>query len=171
MNRGELSSGEYNKYYQPYIDMVGDNDVFDYLRNSHETTLAFFYRIKKEKFDFRYAENKWTIKEILQHLIDSERVFTYRAMCIARNDKTELPGFDQDAFVAESLAEKRSLESLLLEYKSMRMATVSLFESFDYTNLTRLSVISGCDLSVRAIAFIIVGHEKHHIQIIKERYL
>src|SRR5690606_27112498 len=123
------------------------------------------------KLDYRYAQDKWTIKEILLHLIDTERVFAYRAMCIARKDLTELPGFDQDAFVVHSHANERSVESLLSEYRNVRMATVSLFDSFDLRGLEQIGVANGSDLSVRAIVFIIIGHENHHLQIIKERYL
>lgn len=171
MKKEELNSDEYDNYYQPNIDMVGKANLFDCLRSQHENTISFFRDIKKEKLDFQYAEGKWTIKEILQHLIDTERVFAYRALSIARNNKAELPGFDQDSFVAHSLANKRRVDGLLQEYKRVRMATISLFESFDHRNLMRIGIVSGNGLSVRAIAFIIVGHEKHHIEIVKQRYL
>lgn len=171
MIRGEMGSGEYNSFYQPYIDKVGGNNVYDGLRNNHITTIPFFKSISKGKLNYRYAENKWTVKEILLHLIDTERVFAYRAMRIARKDQTELHGFDQDAFVAQSRATQRSIESLLAEYTSVRMATVSLFDSFDQGSLAQIGTANNSGLSVRAIAFIILGHENHHLQIIKERYL
>lgn len=116
-------------------------------------------------------EDKWTIKEILQHLIDTERLFAYRALRVARNDRTELPGFDQDAFVVHSNAHERSIVSLLSEYQSVRLATLSLFESFDDRNLAQIGVINGSSLSVRAIVLIIVGHENHHLEVIKKQYL
>lgn len=115
MTKEELSSDEYNSYYQPYVDKVGDGNVFNGLQDNVKTILPFFKSIKNEKLHYRYAEGKWTVQEILLHLIDTERVFAYRAMCFARNDKTELPGFDQDAFVANSYADERSIESLLSE--------------------------------------------------------
>lgn len=171
MTKGDIGSGEYNSYYQIYIDKTGDGNVLDNLRSNTEIIIQFFKTIKKEKLDYRYAEDKWTIKEILLHLIDTERVFAYRAMCIARKDMTELPGFDQDAFVINSHANERSIESLLLEYLNVRMATVSLFDSFDLRGLEQMGVANGSSLSVRAIVFIIIGHENHHLQVIKERYL
>ncbi|RXJ45952.1 DinB family protein [Gelidibacter gilvus] len=171
MTKRDIGSDEYNSYYQPYIDKTGDGNVFDSLRNNSEIIIQFFKTIKKEKLDYRYAEDKWTIREILLHLIDTERVFAYRAMCIARKDMTELPGFDQDAFVVHSQANERSVESLLSEYRNVRMATVSLFDSFDLKSLEQIGVANGSDLSVRAIVFIIIGHENHHLEVIKERYL
>lgn len=171
MTKGDIGSGEYNSYYQIYIDKTCDGNVLDNLRSNTEIIIQFFKTIKKEKLDYRYAEDKWTIKEILMHLIDTERVFAYRAMCIARKDMTELPGFDQDAFVINSHANERSIENLLLEYRNVRMATVSLFDSFDLRDLEQMGVANGSSLSVRAIVFIIIGHENHHLQVIKERYL
>ncbi len=171
MTKEEIGSDEYNNYYQSYLDKAGDNNVFDSLRTNHKTIIPFFNSISSEKFLYRYAKDKWTIKEILLHLIDTERVFAYRAMCIARRDKTELPGFDQDAYVANSRANARSLDDLLSEYTRVRMATLSLYESFDDADLIQIGIANRSNLSVRAIAFIIVGHENHHLQIIKERYL
>ncbi|MCL8005984.1 DinB family protein [Gelidibacter japonicus] len=171
MNKSEIGLEEYNSYYQPYIDKAGTGNVFDDLRSNHETIILFLKSIPVEKLHYRYAKGKWTIKEILLHLIDTERVFAYRAMCIARSDKTELPGFDQDDFVAHSNADKRSMESLLSEYQSVRKATISLFESFNQKSLARIGTVSHSRLSVRAIALIILGHESHHLQMIKEHYL
>ncbi|OBX23773.1 DinB family protein [Gelidibacter algens] len=171
MTISKLSSDEYNPYYQPYIDKVGGGDIHKTLKNNREVVTSFFKGISNDRLSFRYAEDKWTIKEILLHVIDTERVFAYRALCIARQDKTKLPGFDQDAYVAYCHANERTLESLLSEYNNVRAATVSLFESFDDKALTQIGIASESALSVRAVAFIIVGHENHHLQIIKARYL
>lgn len=171
MNKSEIGLEEYNSYYQPYIDKAGTGNVFDDLRSNHETIILFLKSIPVEKLHYRYAKGKWTIKEILLHLIDTERVFAYRALRFARNDKTELSSFDQDAFVAQSSADERSMESLLSEYHSVRKATISLFESFDQKSLARVGIASHSRLSVRAIPFIILGHENHHLQMIKEHYL
>ena len=171
MTIGKLSPDEYNLYYQPYIDKVGDGNIFNALRHNHELLISFIKNIDLDKLNYRYAEGKWTIKEIVQHLIDTERVFAYRALRIARCDKTDLPGFDQDAFVVHSHADDRNIESLMSEYESVRIATVSLFENFDQKTLAEIGIASNSGLSVRAVAFIIVGHENHHLQIIKERYL
>ena len=171
MTRKELDLDEYNHYYQPYIDMVGDVDVLDALKENHKALIPFIKGIDENKLSYRYAKDKWSIKEIVLHLIDTERVFAYRALCIARHDKTELPGFDQDAFVIHSYADNRTMDNLLSEYESVRMATISLFESFNQGVLSEIGTASNSALSVRAAAFIIVGHENHHLQIIKECYL
>lgn len=171
MTINDLSSDEYNPYYQPYIDKVGDEDILNTMKTNCKTVPSFLKSINSDRLDFRYAEGKWTIKEILLHLIDTERVFAYRALRIARHDKTELPGFDQDNYVASSDANTRTLESLLSEYDSVRAATLTLFESFDDKALQQIGVASESEISVRAMAFIIVGHENHHLQIIKECYL
>lgn len=171
MTISELNPDEYNAYYLPYIERAGDGNIFNALRNNHNLLISFVNNIDKDRLDYRYAEGKWTIKEIVQHLIDTERIFNYRALCIARCDKIDLPGFDQDVFVAHSHANERSIGSLMAEYKRVRLATISLFESFDQKALAEIGIASNSVLSVRAVAFIIVGHETHHLQVIKERYL
>jgi uncharacterized damage-inducible protein DinB len=124
-----------------------------------------------DKFDYQYAEGKWTIKEIIQHLIDSERVFSYRALRISRNDKTPLPGFDENDYVSNSNGKERSLQSLLTEMAVVRQATLSLFNSFSQEQLTKIGIASNKEVSVRAIGFIIIGHQKHHQKVFSERYL
>jgi len=121
--------------------------------------------------EYRYADGKWTIKEIIQHLMDAERIFTYRALRIARKDQTPLPGFEQDDYVLPSQANKRSMEDLLNEFKAIKMATVSLYDSFSEEMLMELGTASNNPISVRAIGFIIMGHEIHHCDVIKDRYL
>ena len=124
-----------------------------------------------DKFDYRYDEGKWTIKEIIQHLIDSERVFSYRALRISRNDKTPLPGFDENSFVENTNSNQRSLQGLLTEMAVVRQATLSLFSSFSVEQLERIGMASNHQISVRAIGFIIIGHQEHHQKIFQERYL
>jgi uncharacterized damage-inducible protein DinB len=124
-----------------------------------------------DKFDYQYSEGKWTIKEIIQHLIDSERVFSYRALRISRNDNTPLPGFDENYYVANSNGKERSLQSLLTEMAVVRQSTLSLFNSFSEEQLTKIGIASNREVSVRAIGFIIIGHQKHHQKIFEERYL
>ena len=114
---------------------------------------------------------KWTIKEIIQHIIDTERIFTYRALCIARKDKSLFPGYDQDDYAVNSEANNRSMISLMNEYKSVRLSSIILFESFSSEMLKRIGIASNSNLSPRAVAFITIGHENHHCEIIKERYL
>ncbi len=171
MLRSKLDSDEYNRYYQPYINRVEDIELLVALRHNYQSTVSFIKTINENKLCYRYAEGKWSIKEIFLHLIDTERIFTYRALCIARKDKNELPGFDQDVFVSHGNADNRNIDDLLSEYESVRMSTISLFASFDDKILTLRGIANNSSLSVRAAAFIIVGHENHHLQIIKECYL
>jgi uncharacterized damage-inducible protein DinB len=124
-----------------------------------------------EKLTFRYAEGKWTIKEILVHLIDDERIYAYRALRFARQDQTELPGFEQDDYALHSGANERDIHDILKEFATVRAATISLFEGFDREALLRTGIADGKIMSVRAAAYHIAGHEMRHLNIIKERYL
>jgi uncharacterized damage-inducible protein DinB len=127
--------------------------------------------LPEEKLLFRYAAGKWTIKEILQHLVDDERIYAYRALRFARNDETELPGFEQDDYALYSGANGRDIVDILKEFAAVRRATISLFEGFDRAALQRAGVADGKVMSVRAAAYHIAGHELRHLNIIRERYL
>lgn len=171
MTKDDLNPGEFNPYYGTYIQKTGVLSLKDDLKNSGEKTISFFKRIPSNKLEYRYADGKWTIKEIIQHLMDAERIFTYRALRIARKDQTPLPGFEQDDYVLPSQANKRSIEGLINEFKAIKAATVSLYDSFSDEMLMALGKASNSPISVRAIGFIIMGHEIHHCEVIKERYL
>jgi uncharacterized damage-inducible protein DinB len=166
-----LKTGEFNPYYGTYIQKTKDLKLKDGLNISGELTISFLKSISKEKLDYRYAEGKWTIKEIVQHLMDAERVFAYRALRIAREDKTPLPGFEQDDYILPSQANSRTMEDILNEYNAIRSSTVALFDTFSNKMLMALGTASNSSVSVRAIGFIIMGHEIHHCEVIKERYL
>ena len=127
--------------------------------------------IANDKLEYRYDKGKWTIKEVIQHLMDAERIFAYRALRIARQDQTPLPGFEQNDYVQPSQANERSLDDLINEFKAIRASTVALFNSFTDKMLLAKGTASNSPVSVRAIGFIIMGHEIHHCQVIKERYL
>ncbi|QRM90154.1 DUF664 domain-containing protein [Lacinutrix sp. WUR7] len=167
----DLNPSEYNSYYGTYIGKAGDLSLLDGLNESFNTTLGFFNNLPEDKMEFAYAEGKWSIKEVVQHIIDTERVFAYRALRFSRNDKTELPGYDQDAYTPSSEANRRTKASLIEEYTHVRKSTISLFESLTNDMLLQSGKASGGNMSVRAIGFINIGHEKHHCQVIKERYL
>lgn len=171
MTKDDLNPGEFNPYYGTYIQKTGGLSLKDDLKNSGEKTISFFKSIPSNKLEYRYADGKWTIKEIIQHLMDAERIFTYRALRIARKDQTPLPGFEQDDYVLPSQANKRSIEGLINEFKAIKAATVSLYDSFSDEMLMALGKASNSPVSVRAIGFIIMGHEIHHCEVIKERYL
>ena len=166
-----LKPEEFNSYYAPYINLVEHKDNVLSLQQNFQDTLSFYKSIPEEKWLFSYADGKWTIKEVIQHLLDTERVFAYRALCFSRKDNVELPGFDQDEYLINSNANSRSKESLIEEYVSIRNATITLFNSFSDEMFLQIGVASNNPLSVRAAGYIIAGHEKHHCNIIKERYL
>jgi len=171
MTKEDLSVDEYNAYYEQYIKKAANLTIAEGLKGSGDVTIDFLGSIAEEKLEFRYKEGKWTVKEIIQHLIDTERVFTYRALCIAREDKTLFPGYDQDEYAVSSQANNRSMSDLIKEYKAVRLASIILFESFSTEMLKRIGVASNSNLSPRAVAFITIGHENHHCEIIRERYL
>ncbi len=166
-----LQPNEFASYYENYIKLVPEQDIIKGLIKQKEEMLHFFKSIPVFKHEFQYAEGKWTIKDIILHLIDAERIFTYRALRIARNDKAELPGFEENEYVIEANANNREYESLLVEYEIVRNATISLFETFTSEELIRLGTASNNSVSVRAIGYIILGHELHHKNVILERYL
>lgn len=164
--------GEYNPYAIMYIKLLPDDGlVLKHLKESFKQVKEFILSLPTDKLTYRYAENKWTIKEILVHIMDDERIYAYRALRIARNDKTPLPGFEQEDYVPYSKANKRSLSSIFQEYKTVRNATLSLFTSLNIDDLLRTGIANDHPVSVRALAYHIAGHELHHINIIKERYL
>ena len=166
-----LKPEEFNSYYATYIDLVVNKDCVTSLQQSLQETLSFYKSIPEEKWLYSYAYKKWTVKEIVQHLMDTERVFAYRALCFSRKEKAELPGFDQDDYLAHSKVNSRSIDSLIEEYISIRNATITLYKSFSKEMLLQIGIASNSPLSVRAAGYIIEGHEKHHCNIIKERYL
>lgn len=171
MKVSELNSVEYNPYYKRYIDLVAEISLSEVLSNGLSDTLAFFENLPTPKWTYRYAEDKWTPKDILLHMIDTERVFSYRALYFSRAENAELIGFDENIFAANANANQRNSEDLLKEYHAVRTATINLFESFDSKMLLQAGIANKNKMSVRAAGFIIGGHEIHHRNIIKERYL
>lgn len=171
MKKIDLTNKEYDTYYETYLKNVeASTGLMQGFEASLDATPTFFKEIPDAKLLYAYAEGKWTPKEILQHLIDTERIFTYRALRISRNDTTELPGFDENAYVPPSQANQKPILQLVEEFTSLRKANIALYKGFNAEMLQRLGKASGGPISVRAIPFILLGHELHHIQIIKERY-
>lgn len=171
MISSELKNTEYAPFFEGYIQAAKEVNLIEELEICLHEFIRFVQNIPMDKFDYRYAEGKWTIKEIIQHLMDTERIFTYRALRIARNDQTPLAGFDENDYVANSNANERNLQGLLTEMAVVRQATLSLFKSFSKEQLQRIGTASNHSISVRAIGFIMIGHQKHHQQIFQERYL
>lgn len=163
---------EYPGYASMYMKWLPDDGlILMHLKDQLEKTRKFVSRLSAEQLQLQYAPEKWTIKEILVHIIDDERIYAYRALRIGRGDVTPLPGFDQDAFVPYSRAEHRSLGSILKEYATVRKATLSLFKSFTEEDLLRRGTANGHAVSVRALLYHLAGHELHHLYIIKDKYL
>ena len=171
MKSSQLPITEYAASYAPYIQLLEDVILIEELEISLHDFIKFVQNIPMDKFDYRYAEGKWTIKEIIQHLIDTERIFSYRAMRISRNDKTPLPSFEENDYVDNTNANERNLQVLLTEMALVRQSTIALFKSFSDEQLTRIGVASNNPVSVRAIGFSTIGHQKHHQKIFQERYL
>ncbi len=162
---------EYALYYHTYIGKVPQQDLLDALKDSSQKLLAFLRSLPEEKHHYRYAEGKWSIAGLVAHLIDSERVFAYRALTFARNDKAVLPGFDENAYAVESNADSRSLGSLIEEYEHLRRSNILFFEGLTKEMMLRTGSANGQEISVRALGYILSGHELHHLMIMKQRYL
>ena len=171
MTISDLQQDEYLPYFKGYIDQAEGVTLLSGLESSFKTIYDFYLTIAPVKLEYRYDEGKWTIKEIISHLIDTERIFCYRALRFARQDKTELSGFDENEYVLASGASERSIADLLEEYTLVRKVTVALFKSFSDNALKSKGVAGSGAVSVRALGFLVIGHEKHHVNVIKERYL
>jgi uncharacterized damage-inducible protein DinB len=171
MNSNQLPVSEYSNFNATYIKAAANVELIEELEICLHEFIRFVQNIPMDKFDYRYAEGKWTIKDIIQHVIDTERIFAYRALRISRNDATPLPGFEENDYVENTKANERGIQDLLAEFSAVRYATLFLFKSFSEEQLKRMGTASGTAISVRAIGFIIIGHQKHHQNIFQERYL
>ncbi len=165
------ASTEYAHYYSDYVGLVAKGNVLDTLTSQMHEIFTLINTIPGDKALFAYQTGKWTIKEIIGHLIETERVFSYRALCFSRGDNSELPGMDQDLWMENNNYSSRTLSNLSNEYLAVRVATIHLFKNMTKQMISRKGVASGVEFTVRAIAFIIAGHETHHLNIIKEKYL
>lgn len=162
---------EYDAFYETYVSKVGAGNVIATLRETGARAAEIFRSIPADRLDHRYAEGKWSVREVIGHMIDAERVFSYRALCFARGDRTPLPGMDQDVFMERAAFDRRDHESLCDEFEHLRAANVALFSSFSDEALDRDGVASDARVSVRALLHIIAGHVIHHLHVLQERYL
>jgi hypothetical protein len=161
---------EYSAYAARYVDLVGNGPILDILDHLKESTYNFFVRMDPGKGDYAYQEGKWTVKQVLGHMIDSERVFSFRAFCFSR-ESTILPGFDQDTYVNNADFNSRSLEDLADEFKYLRESNLYMFRSLSEEQSTQKGIANDNPVSVRALLYITAGHELYHIRLLKERYL
>jgi hypothetical protein len=166
-----LNQNEYSEYYDYYISLNKTDDIILNLENQLEATCNFFNSLPIAILEFQYEIGKWTPKDILQHIIDAERVFTYRALRFARFDTINLPGYEENEYAEVANATSRTIEELITEYKLVKLSSIHLFKSFSEKMLLNIGEANNTPISVRAIGYIISGHEIHHINIIKERYL
>jgi hypothetical protein len=168
-----LPDNEYALFYEPYIEALVSNEknILENLKETHLEAIALLKDLPEKKQHYRYAEGKWTIKELIQHFIDAERVLSYRALRFARRDATNLPGYEEDDYVKNSNGDTRDYNDLLEEFSAVRNTTILLFNSFTHESLQRIGSANGSIISVRALGFIISGHLQHHLTIIKDRYL
>ena len=166
------SQNEYPIYAEMYMQLVKkDGSLIEQLKSSLEKTKTLISSLSNEELDYRYEKNKWSIKEVLVHIIDDERIYGYRALSFARNDKTNLPGFEQDDYNLNSDTSMRSIENIMEEYEAVRLSTITLFNGLSDKSLKRMGMANGNQASARALGYHILGHELHHIKIIKDLYL
>ncbi len=163
--------GEYSPYHDNYISLVKDNDVLAALDNQRRQMVLLLSGCTEADGDLRYAPEKWSLKEVLGHINDTERIMSYRALRISRGDQTPIEGFEQDDYVRNSPFARRSLADLIEDYIVVRRATISLFRNLDEPAWTRRGVANKNEVTVRALAYIIAGHELHHRRILEEKYL
>ncbi|HEX9251379.1 MAG TPA: DinB family protein [Ignavibacteriaceae bacterium] len=161
---------DYAEYYQPYIDLVKGDDILRILVEQNMESQNILNSISESKGNYAYAEGKWTVKEVVGHMMDVERIFAYRALCIARGEIKPLPGMDQNEYVRNGGFNKRQLFDLVYEYRLIRESNILLFGSFEKQVLLNRGNASGYDVTVLALMYMTAGHEKHHLNVLLERY-
>ena len=164
-------SNEYPSYYNRYINLIKSEDILEVLENQNQDMHELLSRIGEEAAVYRYAPEKWSVKEVIGHIFDVERIFAYRALRFARNDKTPLPEFDEEEFIKYANFDSRTLIDIADEFRIVRESTLCMFYSFEDEIYSREGTASGYKFTVRAIPFIIAGHEAHHRQVIREKYM
>ena len=171
ITRRRPAASEYAPYYGTYINRVPEGDICEILESQLARTLALLTKVGEARAGYRYAPEKWSIREVAGHVIDTERIFACRALCFARAEKSPLPGFDQDTYVHAAGFESRTLKDLATEFELVRKSNVILFRSFTEEVWDRRGVANNVEFTARSIPYIIAGHELHHAGILKERYL
>jgi DinB superfamily len=169
-NVGHPSPTEYAPFYAAYVGNVTEDDVLGALETQSAETSALLARIDDEKASHRYAPEKWSVKEVVGHFTDAEVVFAYRALAIARGDKASLPGFDEQEYMRNANFDRRSMRSIAESYAAARASTLALFRGFSDEAWQRSGTANNAGVSVRALAHIVLGHERHHLRVLRERY-
>ena len=169
MTRPYLS--DFPNFYQGYVNTIESDNILQTLQSQQDKTVSFFENLTEEQGNFAYADGKWTIKEVLGHLVDTERVFVFRALSFARGEEQSLPGFDENTYVPAGRFSDRKLESLIEEYRSVRQSTITFFQNLRDEDWSKTGIANNGNFTVNSIAFIIAGHNEHHINILSERYV
>lgn len=164
-------TGNYPAYYDHYISLVKNEDVMKSLYDESIETIDLLTSLDEETLLYRYAQGKWSVKDVFQHIIDTERIFSYRALCIARGDKTSLPGYDEKNYTRSANADMRIIHDMVREFSLVRATTLELFKSFDEKVFVNKGTANNTEVSVSAIVYMIAGHEIHHRHVIEERYI
>lgn len=165
------NSNEYAPYYKQYVDLIDSENILEVLESQLQEVENLFNSIDEEKSNFRYAEKKWSIKEVLGHLVDSERIFSCRILRVSRSDPNQLSTFDENLFIEESNYSSLKLKDILNEFVLLRKSTILMLKGLKEKMFLKTGIINGQNISVRALAYIIAGHTLHHLNVIKERYL
>lgn len=162
---------DFQKYIQRYLDLIPTENWLEEMKNSGNQTVELYQNLSEEQADFAYAEGKWSLKILLQHLIDAERIFVYRALRFSRNDQTELAGWDEEDYANNYFLKERSVKSLIEEFEYLRKSTILFFENLNPSVLSRTGIANTNEISVETIGKLVIGHDIHHLNMIKERYL
>lgn len=170
MTSGQPLESEYAPYYHGYVSQVSEDEILPVLRSQLDALDVLLGRVAPEREKHRYAEGKWSIREIVGHLIDGERVFGYRAFAIARGDRNNMPGFDQNEYILTSPYDRLDLEDLLSEFRLVRLSNIAMFRTLDGESWARFGTANDDQVSVRAIAFIMAGHVRHHMAVLRDKY-
>jgi hypothetical protein len=160
----------YAPFYETYVRLVPENDLLEAFQHAMDEIHELLDSVPTDKADYAYAEGKWTVKQLLQHIIDTERVFSYRAVCIARGDKQPLPGFDENEYAAAGIVEARSLKDMKEELLALRHSVYLMFKGFTPEMLKQVGTASGKPVSTLALGYITIGHIRHHFTILRDRY-
>lgn len=170
MTQFHVQPGDYAPFHNGYVQLMKDQDIADVLRRQRDSFADLISSIQEENGNYAYAPGKWTIKQVIQHIIDAERIFAFRLLAMSRGEQQPIPGFEQDDYAAAVDVSTRTLKSQRREFESARDATLTLLESITPEESDRRGIVSGYPLSARALPFIMAGHIEHHVRILKERY-
>jgi hypothetical protein len=165
------SASDYAPFYETYVKLVKDDDLIKALHSSLDEIHENLASIPADKMDYAYAEGKWTVRELLQHMIDTERVFSYRAMAFARGEQQDLPGFDENKYASTANVEARNISEMKEELLTLRRSVYLMYKGLTEQDLTRSGLANKNGVTVNALGYIIIGHVRHHFAVIKERYL